>query len=243
MERVGRSLFGRRAQPPPRRSAVPTARSRHDLALASRADAVAWASAIAADPTVVYLDTETTGLGPDAEVIDVAVIAADGAVHLDTLVRPAARIPADASAIHGIVDADVALAPTWPEVHDRLSALLADRIVVVYNASFDKRLIAQCCDRHRLSLPVAAWECAMRRFAAFHGESAARGGFRLHRLDRAVAVFGGAPPGHRAAADACACRAVVLGMASFPVDQPDHAAAHDLSPDPPLPHPLHQSRS
>ena len=240
MDRVAWDGPGRRQGRATRRDDSSDHRERADPALAARLEAIAWATAIAADPRVVYLDTETTGLGPTAEVIDVAVVGADGRVYLDTLVRPVARIPSDASAIHGIFDADVAAAPTWPEVHDRLCALLAGRIAVVYNAAFDRRLVSQCCDRHRVSVPDAAWECAMRRFAAFHGESSARGGYRLQRLDRAVATFGGPPPGHRAAADALACRAVVLGMAAVSRDAPSDAGTPESHRARRYPNPLHR---
>lgn len=65
----------------------------------------------------LILDTETTGLGDDAEVaevVELAVIDCAGAVLLDTLVRPSGRVPAEAAAIYGITDAmlaDLARAP------------------------------------------------------------------------------------------------------------------------------------
>ena len=40
--------------------------------------------------------------------------------------------------------------------------------------------------------------------------------YRFQKLERAVLAFGAEPGGHRAAADAIACRAVVLGMAATP---------------------------
>ena len=182
----------------------------------ARARAIVWAIRLADDPRTVYLDTETTGLGGRAEVVDVAVAGGDGRILFETLVRPLAPIPPDATAIHGIADADVADAPGWPAVHDELCRLLTGRLVVVYNAAFDRRIVTQCGERHGLALPELDWHCAMRRFAEFHGDwDAARGVFRWQKLEQAVAVFGVAPGGHRAAADALACRAVVLGMAGL----------------------------
>lgn len=176
---------------------------------------IRWAADLVADPRTVYLDTETTGLGSDAEVVDLALIGADGRVVLETLVRPSRPIPSDATAIHGISDADVAASPYWPEVFDLLGSLLDGRPVVVYNAAFDRRIIAQCCDRHRLVLPTGDWHCAMRAYADYYRaeESGARGsGWR--KLTVAAARFGAAAGTHRAAADAVACRAVVVGIAS-----------------------------
>jgi len=196
------------------RESVPTP-PRQAAHASARVGAIAWARTLTEDPATVFLDTETTGLGGDAEVVELAVIAANGRVLLDTLVRPLKRIPADASRIHGILDAHVAEAPEWRSIHPVLCALLADRPVVVYNAAFDRRIVAQCCGRLRLDDPAAVWQCAMRAYAAFRGESTGRaGGFRWFKLGDAAAAFGARAGGHRAAADALACRAIVVGMAN-----------------------------
>ena len=186
--------------------------------------AVDWAVRLAGDETVVYLDTETTGLGFDDEVVDVAVVGAGGEVLLDTLVRPSRPIPAGASAVHGLTDLDVAGAPTWDLVYPVLRAILRERVVVVYNADFDRRLVVQTCARCGFAEPAARWECAMRAYADFHGEPGRGGGYRWQPLERAARAFGIAPGGHRALADARACRAVVLGMAAM-ARTPGEAAA------------------
>ena len=65
------------------------------------------------DPRVIYLDTETTGFGPRAEIVDIAAVSAAGEVLLESLVQPTRRIPADATRVHGITNADVKDAPAW----------------------------------------------------------------------------------------------------------------------------------
>ena len=177
--------------------------------------AVAWAARLADDGAAVYLDTETTGLGVDDEVVDIAVVGPRGEVLLDTLIRPSRPIPPGASAVHGLTDRDVAGAPTWDLVYPVLRATLLDRVVVVYNADFDRRLVGQTCVRCGFPEPAARWECAMRAYADFHGEPGRSGSYRWQPLERAARAFGVAPGGHRALADALACRAVVLGMAAM----------------------------
>ena len=71
-------------------------------------------------PRVVYLDTETTGFGKRAEIVDIAVVGAAGKVLFESLVQPTRRIPADAIAIHGITNADVKDAPEWCDVYDEV---------------------------------------------------------------------------------------------------------------------------
>ena len=187
---------------------------------AARAAAATWAAAVAADPRVVYVDTETTGCGAADEVIELAVVGNDGAVLFETLLRPRRPIPPAVIAVHGITDAEVAGAPTLPEVQAAVMAALAGRLVVVYNAPFDRRMIEQSCRLYGADPPAAAYECAMRRYADFAGvpHASGRGGYRWHKLEKAVLAFGASPGGHRAAADALACRAVVHGMAGWRED-------------------------
>ena len=116
----------------------------------ARTKAITWAMAAIDDPRVIYLDTETTGFGPRAEIVDIAVVNAAGEVVLESLVQPNRRIPADATAIHGITNADVKNAPAWCELYEDLLRVLAGRRVIVYNVIFDRQMVNQACDRYSL---------------------------------------------------------------------------------------------
>lgn len=176
---------------------------------------VEWARDVIVDPMTVFLDTETTGLDGMAEIVDIAVIDGQGAILLDTLVRPTRRIPAGATRIHGIRDEHVAAAPTWDDVFSRLVPIVKGRRVVVFNADYDRKIIRQCCTESGLSLPQSTWQCAMRAHAEYMGEPGWKGkGFRWHKLENAALAFGIPPGGHRALADAEACRLVVQRMAT-----------------------------
>lgn len=176
--------------------------------------AISWAQEVAGDAGAIFLDTETTGLDDHAEIIEISLMAASGDVLLDTLVCPQSRIPPDAQAVHGISNAMVADAPQWPDVCRLLLEIIDGRRIVVYNAEFDFRMVSQMNGRHRLSHNLSAWQCAMQQYSGFAGVWHARyGNFRWHRLDDAVAQFGHPPGGHRALADARACKLVVDGMA------------------------------
>ena len=86
------------------------------------------------------VDVETTGLVPEAcRVLQVAVtlLAADGTVEheWDTLVDPQCDPgPVD---IHGIDAERLAGAPLFADIAGNLAALLAGRVFVAHNASFD----------------------------------------------------------------------------------------------------------
>lgn len=96
-----------------------------------------WATAALADPKVVILDTETTGLEDDARIVEISIITASGEVLLDTLVNPGSPIPAEASDIHGITDAMVATAPSFGEILDRLTTVLDGRRCLIYHQPYD----------------------------------------------------------------------------------------------------------
>ena len=166
-------------------------------------------------PGTVFLDTETTGFGPRAEIIDIGIVDAAGTVLLDTLVRPTMPIPASSSRIHGLIDRDVADAPGWLDIYSEVFQLLAGARVVVYNAPFDSGMVTANCQRIGLPVPIADWHCAMRQYASYAGPAArpGRGAGRFYKLDLAAAAFDIAPGGHRALADADVCRRVVGGMA------------------------------
>ncbi len=175
-----------------------------------------WARARAADPTTIFLDTETTGLGPGAEIIDLAVVDVHGNVLIDTLIAPRSPIPPETTRVHGIVDQDVIGAPAWFEVYPTLAPLLRQRPVVVYNAEFDRRMIANCCAAGGIAEDAAEWHCAMQHYAAWAGvrSNHKRQRYRLHKLGDALAEFDLPPGNHRALADAQACRSLVVALAN-----------------------------
>lgn len=184
----------------------------------ARAKAIAWAADVVADPRTVYLDTETTGFGPRAEIVDIAVVSSAGEILLDSLVQPERRIPREVTAIHGITDADVRSAPRWSDLYVDVLRVLEGRRIIVYNVVFDRQMVRQACDTYALQPPAAEWDCAMKKYAGFHGNwDPKKRWYSFVKLERAVLTFGAEPGGHRAAADAYACRAVVHGMAAAPL--------------------------
>ena len=152
----------------------------------------------------LVLDTETTGIGPRDEVVQVAVVDTDGEALLYTLVRPTRAIPLDAMRIHGISDGDVMDAPTGADVCRSLPSLLSGRLLCTYNADFDTRLLAQTARAWRVGLPSYRAECVMKLYAEHAGQwDAARRNYRWHSLEAAVRRCRlGEFQGHDALADA-----------------------------------------
>jgi DNA polymerase-3 subunit epsilon len=178
-----------------------------------RSSAIAWAQAILSDPHAIFLDTETTGLDNNSEVIEIAIVDRSGAVLVESLVKPVGQIPEAAAAIHGITDYHLTDAPSWTEFFPRIASICSGRKVVVYNAEYDLRLIRQTCNRSGISPVNARFHCAMQAFAWFHGDRGSKGRPRYLSLQFAAQSFSLATPGHRALGDALACLGVVRGMA------------------------------
>lgn len=112
----------------------------HETVAAQLAERSPWVA-----PFVV-IDVETTGLDTDpaARVVEIAAILFVGGVPTDrrvaTRVNPGCPIPPEATAIHGITDADVADAPTFAEVWPRIVELYdsGDTSTLAYSAAFDR---------------------------------------------------------------------------------------------------------
>jgi DNA polymerase III epsilon subunit-like protein len=154
---------------------------------------------LAAD--ALFLDTETTGLDEDAQIIEIAILDRHGNPLIDTLVRPTVEIPADAMAIHGITNEMVANAPAWPEIHSQVGAVLHGREVIAYNAAFDVRLLEQDARRHKMTPPSFVPRCAMEASLRVAGLWAT--GKTFERLETALSRVGALRQGtaHRAKDD------------------------------------------
>jgi DNA polymerase III epsilon subunit-like protein len=91
----------------------------------------------------VFLDTETTGLHPEegAELLEIAILEADGTVILESFIKPTATAWPEAQAINGITPKMVQNAPTIDELSDDIIDALVGRDVHIWNASFDNKFI------------------------------------------------------------------------------------------------------
>lgn len=92
--------------------------------------------------TLVILDLETTGLDVvtgDA-ICEIGMVKLAGLETVDTfqtLINPQRAIPAAASAVHGIYDAEVKSAPVFSAVAQQAVAFMQGCVVGTYNAGFD----------------------------------------------------------------------------------------------------------
>lgn len=141
----------------------------------ARRNASNWARNLLATPSDrwVILDTETTGLDSTAEVIQIGVIDGSGKILMDNvLCKPLKPIPASATAIHHISNGMVQNAAPFQTAWDTLTQIANGKIVVVFNAEYDRRLLIQSAVHLPNPKPFrpVRWDCAMIKHAEWVGE-------------------------------------------------------------------------
>lgn len=155
----------------------------------------------------VVLDTETNGLGKHAEVIELGVVSATGEILFESLLRPLAmRMNPYVQRVHGISLAELRHAPKLPELLEPLSEALKHKLVLAWNAPFDRLMLEQSYLAWNLTFPAYPFACAMKAYAMATGHKKAQGGYSC-KLDLAteqegVRVQRGDKGDHRAAVDA-----------------------------------------
>lgn len=141
----------------------------------ARCQASKWArNLLARNPdTWVILDKETTGLDPKAEVIQIGVIDGRGDVLMNNvLVKPTRSIPPEATAVHHITNDMVKDALSFPDVLPQLLEVIEGKLLVIYNANYDIRLLIQSARAHNIGvrLGIEARTCAMLKYAEWFGD-------------------------------------------------------------------------
>jgi len=167
----------------------------------------------------VFMDTETTGLASYDEVIEICIIAADGRVLLDTLIKPMVPVSDGARSAHHITDEELETAPLFDEILPLIEVIMKDQPVVIYNAVFDTKFIQQSARTHGWTSNVVPNPvCAMLMYSEFAGEwDKYHGNYRWHKLINAAKRSGIEIPGtlHRARADTELTRQLVRYMAGI----------------------------
>ena len=182
---------------------------------AHRRQAIQWARSLLAHRFYV-LDTETTGLGKQDEILQICLIDQAGAARVNQLIKPTVPIQPGASAVHGISEEDLAGAPGFAAIYVRLSALLAGQTVVAYNMDFDARMLAQSAAAYGLPpIRMGKSDCAMKQYARYKGIRKKNGrSYLWHKLGAAARQEGiTVRAAHDALADATTTLALIRKMA------------------------------
>jgi len=143
----------------------------------------------------LIVDTETIGAGAFIELIEIAFGDAEGHIVFHSLVQPTFN-PLPQISKHLRFDrAELQAAPDWLTLWPQIAALIDNKILIAYNAAFDRRALAATCSRYRLQSPERGWRCAMQLAKQTLGSK------KNLTLEQACSHFGLAGGTHRAVAD------------------------------------------
>lgn len=175
----------------------------------------------------LFLDTETTGLDNQAEILEISILDINGNIVFHSMVKPVNEIPECVTAIHGITFDDVKNAPKFSEIMPDLISIMSGRKILIYNKEYDIRLMFQSA---RISGATIGQykalgnvfyekddsiECIMKLYSEYKAIESERGGFKWHKLVAAGSEFGADTTGaHRATADCLMTIEVLKGIAN-----------------------------
>jgi len=157
----------------------------------------------------VYLDTETTGLEYDDEIIELAIVNSEGKVIFDSFIKPQKPIPLSATAINHITNEMVQNSPSLPLVWSQIKYQLSNHPTGMYNAEFDIRMILQSLKINQIpdDSKFNAFDI-MKVYSDFMGSDRR---FKLEQAGRNLGIK--IPNSHRAADDTLLTRAVFHSIA------------------------------
>lgn len=160
------------------------------------------------DSRALLIDTETVGSGSAVEIVEIALCDRDGRLVFDSLVRPLYNPLPRSTKEQRFEAAEFAAAPEWNDIWPELSALIGNRLLVAYNAAFDRRALAATCSRYRQQSTERGWRCAMPLVKRAAG---VRKNLMLGEACRRFGLEGG---NHRAACDVLATHRLLDGIIS-----------------------------
>lgn len=163
--------------------------------------------------TIRCIDIETTGLDPATaaivEIASVDVLRDGGITNIqESLVNPGVPIPAESSAVHHLIDADLQGAPRLDAIIDHYKGADA---YVAHNADFERSFLAPYLGD---ATWICTYKCALRSWPDLlsHGNQALRyhlGLINPHGIDRKTLLP------HRALSDVIVTSAIFIELLKF----------------------------
>lgn len=112
----------------------------------------------------IIVDTETSGLGKRAEVIEICAMSLQGKVLFEYYFEPTEVISDRAIAKHGLTKEILHSkgVVTWDSCSSTINKTFAGKIMLAYNSSFDQKMIEQTAALYGFSSPIKEAFCIMR---------------------------------------------------------------------------------
>lgn len=162
------------------------------------------------DDQALLIDTETVGASSEIEVVEVALGDRHGRIVYHSLVRPLFNKLPRSTRPQRFDRAEFEAAPDWPEVWAALEPLVRNKLLIAYNAAFDRRALAAMRERHRQPSAERGWRCAMQLVKRTAGTR------KNLTLSEACALYGLEGGNHRADVDVLATYRLLTRLAHPP---------------------------
>jgi DNA polymerase III epsilon subunit-like protein len=183
----------------------------------------------------IILDTETTGLDDNDQIIEIAAITVSGQPLLNTLVKANKDSHPIALQTHGISREITDLkGREWSDVLADLNAIFECHPMCAYNEVFDTRMITQTCKAHKTEQPLHTtqfdiMELANRHFIEHTIWCNERSQFKRLSLAKCCEIAGIEFQGnaHRAIVD---CHATLDLLKFMAEEKPDVASNDECEP-------------
>jgi DNA polymerase III epsilon subunit-like protein len=183
----------------------------------------------------IILDTETTGLDDNDQIIEIAAITVSGQPLLNTLVKANKDSHPIALQTHGISREITDLkGREWSDVLADLNAIFECHPMCAYNEVFDTRMITQTCKAHKTDQPLHTtqfdiMELANRHFIEHTIWCNERSQFKRLSLAKCCEIAGIEFQGnaHRAIVD---CHATLDLLKFMAEEKPDVASNDECEP-------------
>ncbi|WKJ88596.1 3'-5' exonuclease [Methylomonas montana] len=134
------------------------------------------------DARYVVLDTETTGLDDKSQIIELAIIDHNGVVLHNARYKPTVNISDRAYQVHGISLDMLKNEKTIAVDADKIKNILINNTVVIFNSSFDLRLLEQTFHAFKIETDYISSInsfCAMNASARCYGSTNCYGSISL----------------------------------------------------------------
>lgn len=153
------------------------------------------ADLVGKDCDVIFLDTETTGLDPEAdEILQISVMNNSGEILLNSYIRPEHKTEwTAAEAINHISPQMVKNAPLMSDIAPLISKIMSGaKVAVAYNIDFDWHFISKALEKSDFDFENDTPElrCCMKKFSEIYGEwDSERLRYRWQKLSTAASYY------------------------------------------------------
>lgn len=102
----------------------------------------------------VVIDTETTGMTADDEVIELSVVDMDGTVLYDSTFCPVSEVNPFASSVNHLTNECLCDSPLFTDEWSKIKSFIGNKKVLAHNTKFDQRIIKQTLEKYNMDSSI-----------------------------------------------------------------------------------------